>query len=180
MIETAVNVVKSTVPTPYSVLRIARPTMTAPTKPRPSPTNARTIPSRKIILSTNVAETSVTVEGVTGVVDTGLARQVQRNTETMHAYAAEMECELGDFAEYFEIRRAITEREKAQARQSAPFSPARVIHAFLPRLSSHSPQTESRCEMKTLISSFSGFDAPDILDPLAPEQAPPSTACRLA
>jgi len=49
----------------------------------------------------------------------GLARQVQRNTETMHAYAAEMECELGDFAEYFEIRRAITEREKAQARQSA-------------------------------------------------------------
>ncbi|TML22840.1 MAG: RNA helicase, partial [Actinobacteria bacterium] len=49
----------------------------------------------------------------------GLARQVQRNTETMHAYAAEMECELGDFAEYFEIRRTITEREKAQARQSA-------------------------------------------------------------
>ena len=29
---------------------------------------------RKVVLSTNVAETSVTVEGVTGVVDTGLAR----------------------------------------------------------------------------------------------------------
>src|SRR5262249_47568653 len=29
---------------------------------------------RKIVLATNVAETSVTVEGVTGVVDTGLAR----------------------------------------------------------------------------------------------------------
>ena len=31
-------------------------------------------PRRKVILSTNVAETSVTIEGVTGVVDAGLAR----------------------------------------------------------------------------------------------------------
>ena len=31
---------------------------------------------RKVVLATNVAETSVTVEGVTGVVDTGLARQM--------------------------------------------------------------------------------------------------------
>jgi ATP-dependent helicase HrpB len=31
---------------------------------------------RKIVLATNVAETSVTVEGVSGVVDTGLARQL--------------------------------------------------------------------------------------------------------
>ncbi|MFO0811441.1 MAG: ATP-dependent helicase HrpB [Gemmataceae bacterium] len=31
---------------------------------------------RKVVLSTNVAETSVTVEGVVGVVDTGLARQM--------------------------------------------------------------------------------------------------------
>src|SRR5205085_8454454 len=31
---------------------------------------------RKIVLATNVAETSVTVEGVTGVVDTGLAREL--------------------------------------------------------------------------------------------------------
>ena len=29
---------------------------------------------RKVVLATNVAETSVTVEGVTGVIDTGLAR----------------------------------------------------------------------------------------------------------
>ncbi len=33
-------------------------------------------PKRKIVLATNVAETSVTVEGITGVVDTGLARQL--------------------------------------------------------------------------------------------------------
>ncbi len=32
---------------------------------------------RKIVLATNVAETSVTIEGVTAVVDTGLARQIQ-------------------------------------------------------------------------------------------------------
>jgi ATP-dependent helicase HrpB len=34
-------------------------------------------PRRKIVLATNVAETSVTVEGITGVVDTGLARMQQ-------------------------------------------------------------------------------------------------------
>jgi ATP-dependent helicase HrpB len=33
-------------------------------------------PRRKIVVATNVAETSVTVEGVTGVVDSGLARQL--------------------------------------------------------------------------------------------------------
>lgn len=32
---------------------------------------------RKVILATNVAETSLTIEGVTGVVDSGLARQLQ-------------------------------------------------------------------------------------------------------
>lgn len=32
---------------------------------------------RKIVLSTNVAETSLTIEGITAVVDTGLARQMQ-------------------------------------------------------------------------------------------------------
>jgi ATP-dependent helicase HrpB len=33
-------------------------------------------PRRRIVLATNVAETSVTVEGITGVVDSGLARQL--------------------------------------------------------------------------------------------------------
>src|SRR5207244_5750213 len=32
---------------------------------------------RKVVLATNVAETSVTVEGVAAVVDSGLARQVE-------------------------------------------------------------------------------------------------------
>lgn len=34
-------------------------------------------PRRKVVLSTNLAETSVTIEGVTGVVDTGVARVLQ-------------------------------------------------------------------------------------------------------
>jgi ATP-dependent RNA helicase HelY len=49
----------------------------------------------------------------------GLARQVQRNTETIDAYAAEMTCDLGDFSEYFGLRMAITERERALSRQGA-------------------------------------------------------------
>lgn len=32
---------------------------------------------RKIVLATNVAETSVTVDGVTAVIDTGLSRQLR-------------------------------------------------------------------------------------------------------
>ena len=47
----------------------------------------------------------------------GLARQVQRNTETMSTYGNEMACHLGDFDEYFGIRIAIADREKAIARQ---------------------------------------------------------------
>ncbi|MFO0804883.1 MAG: ATP-dependent helicase HrpB [Gemmataceae bacterium] len=35
------------------------------------------LPHRKVVLATNVAESSVTVEGVTAVVDSGLARQMQ-------------------------------------------------------------------------------------------------------
>src|SRR4051794_20871726 len=47
----------------------------------------------------------------------GLARQVQRNVDTMAQYAAEAECPHGDFAEYFAIRVAIAERERELARQ---------------------------------------------------------------
>jgi ATP-dependent RNA helicase HelY len=49
----------------------------------------------------------------------GLARQVQRNLDTMHTYSAELECHLGDFDEYFALRMRINERERALARQSA-------------------------------------------------------------
>lgn len=48
----------------------------------------------------------------------GMARQVQRNTETLSLYDTEMACEHGDFAEYFAIRVKIGEREKELARVS--------------------------------------------------------------
>ncbi|BCJ62859.1 DEAD/DEAH box helicase [Micromonospora endophytica] len=47
----------------------------------------------------------------------GLARQVQRNTETIEAYAGEADCHHGDFDEYFALRVAIADRERALARQ---------------------------------------------------------------
>src|SRR5204862_370965 len=37
---------------------------------------------RKVILATNVAETSLTIEGVTGVVDSGLARMLRYDERT--------------------------------------------------------------------------------------------------
>jgi ATP-dependent RNA helicase HelY len=47
----------------------------------------------------------------------GLARQVQRNEETIEAYGAEARCHHGDFDEYFALRVAIADRERALARQ---------------------------------------------------------------
>ncbi len=40
------------------------------------------VDGRKVVLATNVAETSVTVEGITAVVDTGTARQLEFDTNT--------------------------------------------------------------------------------------------------
>jgi len=47
----------------------------------------------------------------------GLARQVQRNVETMQTYAEDEACHHGDFDEYFALRVAIADRERAIARQ---------------------------------------------------------------
>jgi ATP-dependent RNA helicase HelY len=49
----------------------------------------------------------------------GLARQVQRNVETMQAYGEDAACHHGNFDEYFGIRVAIADRERAIARQGA-------------------------------------------------------------
>jgi ATP-dependent RNA helicase HelY len=49
----------------------------------------------------------------------GIARQVQRNIDTAAAYERETACHHGDFAEYFALRVAIAERERALARQGA-------------------------------------------------------------
>ncbi len=47
----------------------------------------------------------------------GLARRIDRNGETLAGYAASMRCHLGDFTEYAALRRRVSEREKALARQ---------------------------------------------------------------
>ncbi|GAA4586445.1 ATP-dependent RNA helicase HelY [Actinoplanes octamycinicus] len=47
----------------------------------------------------------------------GLARQVQRNVDTMQSYGEDAACHHGDFDEYFALRVAIADREKSLARQ---------------------------------------------------------------
>jgi len=49
----------------------------------------------------------------------GLAKQIRRNEQTLHEYATQMRCHLGDFAEYASMRRELTEREAALARSTS-------------------------------------------------------------
>ncbi|MFE9690289.1 DEAD/DEAH box helicase [Micromonospora sp. NPDC005806] len=63
----------------------------------------------------------------------GLARQVQRNTETTEAYGVEAACHHGDFDEYFALRVAIADRERAIARQGQTQRKAAAV-ASLERL----------------------------------------------
>ncbi|MGH3546615.1 MAG: DEAD/DEAH box helicase, partial [Pseudonocardiaceae bacterium] len=48
----------------------------------------------------------------------GLARRIDRNAEGLAGYAEAMVCQAGDFAEYAQLRRQISERERALARLS--------------------------------------------------------------
>ncbi|MEV6608426.1 DEAD/DEAH box helicase [Kutzneria sp. NPDC051319] len=49
----------------------------------------------------------------------GLARRIERGKEALAGYAESMTCHLGDFAEYAELRRKLTDREKALSRQNS-------------------------------------------------------------
>ena len=49
----------------------------------------------------------------------GIARQVQRNVDTAATYAGESACHCGDFDEYFGLRVAIADRERALRRDGA-------------------------------------------------------------
>jgi len=49
----------------------------------------------------------------------GLTRQVRRNREAMQELATSMSCDQGDFAEYAELRRSLTEREGDLSRARA-------------------------------------------------------------
>jgi ATP-dependent RNA helicase HelY len=63
----------------------------------------------------------------------GLARQVQRNEETVEEYGTEATCHHGDFEEYFSLRVAIADRERSLARQGQTQRKAAAI-ASLERL----------------------------------------------
>ncbi len=49
----------------------------------------------------------------------GLARQAQSHAEALEGYAAAMQCHLGDFGEYWNLRRRLTEVEKGASREAA-------------------------------------------------------------
>jgi ATP-dependent RNA helicase HelY len=49
----------------------------------------------------------------------GLVKQIRRNEEILAEYARQMQCHLGDFGEYAQLRRRLSERESALAREGA-------------------------------------------------------------
>ena len=49
----------------------------------------------------------------------GLVKQIRRNEQTLAEYATQMQCHVGDFAEYADLRRQLSERESALAREGA-------------------------------------------------------------
>lgn len=57
----------------------------------------------------------------------GLARQVQRNEEALVGYRESMSCELGDFEEYAQARRALSDREAELARRGSAARKAAAV-----------------------------------------------------
>ncbi|HZC73429.1 MAG TPA: DEAD/DEAH box helicase [Jatrophihabitans sp.] len=49
----------------------------------------------------------------------GLVKQIRRNEQTLDEYAAQLRCDLGDFDEYLQLRRQLSEREANLARDRA-------------------------------------------------------------
>jgi ATP-dependent RNA helicase HelY len=49
----------------------------------------------------------------------GVSRRIDRNREALEGYAESMTCHLGDFTEYAELRRKLSDREKSLARQNS-------------------------------------------------------------
>ncbi|HTF10883.1 MAG TPA: DEAD/DEAH box helicase [Asanoa sp.] len=60
----------------------------------------------------------------------GLAKQVQRNEETIAQYSEEVTCSHGDFDEYFDLRMQIGERERALAREGQSQRRAQAVSAL--------------------------------------------------
>jgi ATP-dependent RNA helicase HelY len=60
----------------------------------------------------------------------GLAAQAQRSRDALEAYGESMGCHLGDFGEYFGLRRAIKEREAFLARSGAAARRAATVESL--------------------------------------------------
>jgi len=60
----------------------------------------------------------------------GLARQAQSHAEALEGYEEAMRCHLGDFAEYMEIRREITTREREATKAGAAARRAEVARTL--------------------------------------------------
>ena len=60
----------------------------------------------------------------------GLATQLRKNEEALEGYREAMTCDRGDFAEYAQIRRAISDREKALARQRRADQRAQIVDSL--------------------------------------------------
>ncbi|MCP3803722.1 DEAD/DEAH box helicase [Allokutzneria sp. A3M-2-11 16] len=56
----------------------------------------------------------------------GVARKIERNREALDGYAESMRCHLGDFVEYAGLRKQISTREKALAKQNSSAKRAEV------------------------------------------------------
>ncbi|HEX5018741.1 MAG TPA: DEAD/DEAH box helicase [Actinomycetes bacterium] len=60
----------------------------------------------------------------------GLAKQLRKNEEGLAGYREAMTCHLGDFTEYSDLRRALSDREKALARANTSARRAEVAKAI--------------------------------------------------
>jgi len=116
---------------------------------------------RKVVLSTNVAETSVTIEGITAVVDTGLVRKLR-----FHPGVGLNRLELG------RVSRAAADQRAGRAGRTAPgfclrlWSPAehRALAAEetpeIRRLDLAGPVLELFCWGRPRVRDFEWFEAP--------------------
>lgn len=57
----------------------------------------------------------------------GLAKQAQAHAEALDGYAKAMACDIGDFGEYMDLRRAIKDREKELSRAASGARRAEVV-----------------------------------------------------
>jgi ATP-dependent RNA helicase HelY len=60
----------------------------------------------------------------------GLAKQAQAHAEALDGYAKAMACDVGDFAEYMDLRHAIKDREKELSRAASGARRAEVVAAL--------------------------------------------------